>query len=421
MLRINLLRNQLCPNLLNQTKGTSNATHKYISSAYDYLDFDQFLTKEEIEYRKRLRTFLENEVSPKIPYYYEKQEFPLDLFKLMISKFPGILGSAHQGYGSAGFSHNLALAVNLELSRIDLSFFGFVLVHGWGVVMKSIYNLGSEEQKQKYIPKLNNLELLGSFCLTEPEYGSDAYSIQTTATEDGDSYVIKGTKRWIGQGTIADLYIVWAKNLKTNQIEGYFVENFRKGITAKRIEGKLAMRITQNAEITFDNVRVPKENKLDKSKDFVSTVSKVFLDSRIAMAWACVGVSIGCYDKVIKYLNDRKQFGKKLTSFQLIQEKLGKIMGNIQASMWFCKRTSDMLEKKKATMGMAGMCKAWCTSRARETAGLAREIMGANGILLENYVIKAMADVEGLHTAEGTYEINMLLAGKELTGENALI
>jgi alkylation response protein AidB-like acyl-CoA dehydrogenase len=416
MERIKLIRNNLT---FSQLK---NKTETYVSSAYDYLNLDQFLTDKEVSYRKNLRKYLETEISPKISQFIEKEEFPLDLIKNLINKFPGILASTIQGYKSANFSQSLATAVSIEIARIDMSLFSFAAIHGGEVAMRTIYELGSEKQKEYYLPKLNTLEFIGAFCLTEPENGSDAYNIKTTAIQDSEgNYVINGKKRWIGQGTIADIFIVWANNPKTKEIEGFIVEKERIGISCKKIEGKLALRCLQNADLIFDNVKIPMENKLEKANSFSNSVSKVFLSSRIGCAWGVIGLCIGAYDVAIKYVIERKQFGKSLSSFQLVQEKLTKIMGNIQAMTFLARRISEYYEKGDATMGMAGLCKSWCTSRGRETIALAREILGGNGILNENYVMRALGDIEALHTGEGTYDINILLAGRELTGKLALV
>lgn len=419
MERIKLIKNQLSSSSSSNKKEMEKG---YIKSAYDFLEFDEFLTKDERVYRKKLREYLEKNVIPKMPNYLEKQEFPLDIAKDLIKHFPGILGLTNKGYGSAGYSQWLGTAVGMELARADMSLTIFLCVHGGEVVMKSLYLLGSEEQKSYFIPKLMSLEMIGAFCLTEPDYGSDAYSIETSASEDSEgNYIINGHKKWIGQGHVADVYIVWARNEKSGDIEGFIVERTRPGITAKRIEGKIPVRSVQNGEIKFENVKIPRTNKLEKANNFTSSVSKVFLGSRIGCGWSAVGICIGVYDKVIEYCSNRKQFGKPLTSFQLVQEKICRIMGNIQAMMFLCKRITELHMEGKANMGKAGLCKAYCTSKGRETVALGRELLGANGILYENYVMKAFIDMEALHTAEGTYDINILLAGKDITGVQAFI
>jgi alkylation response protein AidB-like acyl-CoA dehydrogenase len=396
----------------NQLKAKSNFV-----SPYNLLSFDDFLTNEEIEYRDRFKEYLQEKISPKIPQYYEKQEFPLDFLKDMLKEFPGIFALSNQGYGSANISHWLSAVLVMEIAKVDLSLCTFFMVHGAEVVMKTLYLLGSEEQKNKYLPRLNSLELIGSFCLTEPQFGSDAYSIETNVTEDGDHYVINGKKRWIGNAIHAGLFIVWAKD-KNNEINGYLVEK-SDNVIVKRIEGKMCLRIVQNCDIEFKNVRISKENKL-LGKNFKETVSQVFLSSRIGIGWGAIGAMMGSYETIINYLSNRIQFGKPLTSFQLVQEKLVRIMGNIQSCLYLVKRITDLYIKGQANMGLAALCKSFCSSKGREAVALARELMGGNGIILDNYVMKAFVDMESVHTFEGTWDINVLLAGKELTGRQAL-
>jgi acyl-CoA oxidase len=407
MNRLYLIKNQLRQKI------------KYVESAYDYLNFDDYLTKIEKEYRLKLRSYLEKEVKNQIIEYLDKTEFPYEIVRKLVKEFPEIVAPNLKEFG--GLSFHLCIAVAMEIARIDMSLGAFLMVHGGEVVMKTIYLLGSKEQKEYYLPKLNRLELLGAFCLTEPEYGSDAYSIQTSAIEDSDgNIIINGIKKWIGQGPIADLYIVWARNQMTNEIQGYLVEKFRKGLSSKKMKGKLGFRAVQNGEVYFDNVKIPKSNKLEKANDF-SGISNVFLGSRIGVGFAVAGICIGAYDHAIKYLSEKNQFGKSLTSFQLIQNKLSRIMGSIQAILFFTKRVSELNMQGRANIGMAGMLKSWWTNKGRETLALARELLGGDGILYENYIIKAMSDMEGLHTAEGTSEINTLVHGRELTGKLAIV
>jgi acyl-CoA oxidase len=404
MKRINLIRNQLKSKL---------------STAYDYLNFDEYLTKEEIEFRDKYKKYLNEKVVPQMPKYLDTHEFPIDLIKDYIKTFPGILGLNHRGYGSINTSPWLSYVLVLEMAKADMSFATFCLVHGSGVVMETIYQLGNEEQKAKYLPKLMNMEIIGSFCLTEPEIGSDAYNINTTAEEDGDYFIINGTKRWIGNADRAGLFIVWAKNKKTKQIGGYLIDR-ELGVETEVIRTKVALRSVQNCEVYFKNIRVHKSSKLE-TKDFKDSISKVFLASRIGVSWATVGIGMGVYDKALDYLSNRKQFGKTLTSFQLIQEKLFKIMSNTQASLFLCKRITELFLQGKASIAKAGLLKAFCTSKGKESVSLARDLLGANGILFENYIMKAFVDMEAVHTYEGTYDINVLVAGKELTGQQALI
>jgi acyl-CoA oxidase len=408
MKRINLIRNQL-----------KNNTKVKLPTAYDYLEFDDNLTKEEKIFRDRFRKFLNDRVIPEMPKYLDNHEFPELLVKDYIATFPGILGLSHKGYGSIGTSPWLSYVLVMEMAKADMSFTTFCLVHGSGVVMETLYQLGNEEQKSKYLPKLMNLEIIGSFCLTEPDIGSDAYNITTTAEEDGDYYIINGTKRWIGNADRAGLFIVWAKNKRTGQIGGYLIDR-ELGVETKTIKTKVAVRSVQNCEVYLRNIKVHKSMKLE-TNNFKDSISKVFLSSRIGVAWAVVGMCMGVYDKAIDYLSTRKQFGKSLTSFQLVQEKLFKIMSNTQACLYLSKRITELFLSGNVSIAKAGMLKAFCTSKGRECVSLARELLGANGILFENYVMKAFVDMEAAHTYEGTYDINVLICGKELTGKQALI
>ncbi len=286
--------------------------------------------------------------------------------------------------------------------------------------MNVIDIFGSEEQKKYYLPKMITGEVFSSFCLSEPDFGSDAASIETKVKElDNEYYVLNGKKRWVGNASIAGVLIVWAKNSKTNQIEGFLVDTNLPGIKIEKMQTKLCLRIVPNCDITFENVKIKKTSRLPKAENFQDSVSRSLLYSRLGVAWGAVGLSIGIYDYAIKYCSERKQFGKKLTSFQLTQEKFARLLGNIQAMMFYCKRISEMYLKGKLTAGNIGMLKAWITKKGKENAAIGRELLGGNGILIENIVMKHFVDMEGLFTYEGTYDINMLVAGKEITGMNA--
>jgi alkylation response protein AidB-like acyl-CoA dehydrogenase len=410
MKRIKLIKNQL---------KSHEKNIKIISSALDYFKFGSFFTEEENNYLNELKNFLETEIKPKMAKLTENQIFPAEIFKIIIQNFPGIMGLFLQGYGSLGCSFQLACVILMEFARCDLSLATFLMVNGGTLIMKAIYEFGSEEQKEKYLPKFNNLEMIGSFCLTEPEHGSDASNIKTTASVINDSIIINGEKRWIGNSDVAQILIVWAKN--GDNIEGFIVETDRPGVNINKMEGKLSTRSVHNCEIKFENVKIPLSNKLEKTSHVRNASHKMLFASRLAVAWLAVGACIGAYDTVIKYCSNRKQFGKPVTSFQLIQEKLGRIMADSQAMLYFTKRATDLYTAGNSlSMGMISMVKAWCTSKARETIRLAREIMGGNGILSENYVMRALVDIESLYTYEGTYDINMLVSGKELTGISAV-
>ncbi len=294
------------------------------------------------------------------------------------------------------------------------------MIHGGKLNMNVINLFGSEAQKDFYLPKMTSGEIISSFCLTEPDYGSDAASIATRVTEFNEDFLLlNGQKRWVGNASVAGLLIVWARSSQTNQIEGFLVDANLPGITIKKMQTKLSLRSVPNCDINFENVKIPKSSRLPKAGNFQESVSKALLFSRLGVSWGAVGMSIGVYDFAVKYCSERSQFGKKLVGFQLTQEKLARIMGNIQAMMFYCKRISELYIQGKATGGNVGMLKAWITKKGRENVSIGRELLGGNGILLENVIMKHFLDMEVLFTYEGTYDINMLVAGKEITGVNA--
>jgi len=259
------------------------------------------------------------------------------------------------------------------------------------------------------------MKYIGGWGLTEPNYGSDASNLATNVTKVPGGYRLNGEKIWIGNAS-RDFILVWARNNENKKIEAFMVPvQNNPGLKYEVIKNKLAMRMLQNVDITFENVFVPEENKLPKAVDF-SSISEVLLHSRITLAWIACGIAVGVYDNVIKYLSEREQFGVKLTSFQLIQDKVVRMMANIQAMIHMCHRITILYDQKKLTIGMAAMTKAYCSKLAREVAALGRESLGGNGIIIDNYAMKALADAEAIYTYEGTYDINTLVCGRELTG-----
>jgi len=386
---------------------------KYAASAWDYFHFDDFLSPEEQKTRLRVREFCEKEVIPLVPKYIETAEFPTELIPKL--RTLNIAGLYLTGYGCQGLSFLGAAAVISEFFRADASVGTFMLVHG-GLGMSTIWKLGSEEQKKKYLPKLANLDLLIAWGLTEPEYGSDASGLQTSAKKIEGGYLINGRKRWIGNATQADLIIIWARNTKSKEVEGFILEKGMKGLRTEKIQGKFALRSVQNADIYMDDVFVPEENKLPVATKFSNGTAVILASSRIFVTWAATGVVAGAYDSAIKYVRERKQFGKPVGSFQLVQEKMARLLANYQAMTLLVKRCSELYLAGKMTPGHAAMSKAWVTYMGRESVRLAREVMGGNGILVENQTMKALLDMEALYTYEGTYDINMLIAGRDITG-----
>jgi len=265
------------------------------------------------------------------------------------------------------------------------------------------------------------LETIGAFGLTEPEGGSDvARGMRTTARRDGDSWVLNGAKRWIGNGTFADVVVVFARDVADDQVKTFVVEKGTPGFTPTKMEGKYALRTVQNADIVFDGCRVPAANKLEHGNSF-KDVNKVLKVTRGGVAWSGVGCQVGAYEAALAYAGERHQFGRPIAGFQLVQDLLARMAGNVTASLGMAVRVSQLQEEGVFRDEQAALAKAFVTARGRETVALARELFGGNGILLENDVVRYFADAEALYSYEGTREINSLIVGRALTGVGAFV
>jgi alkylation response protein AidB-like acyl-CoA dehydrogenase len=368
---------------------------------------------------KRVRAFMESQVAPVINKYWAEDSFPFELL-------PGIrdlkiAGAGYEGYGCAGGSTMLAGFIAMEIARIDCSCATFFGVHS-GLAMGSIYLCGSEEQKQKWLPPMARLEKIGSFGLTEPLVGSGASGgLLTTARRDGDAWVLNGQKKWIGNATWGDVTIIWARDVADNQVKGFIVENKNTpGFKAEKIQNKMALRVVQNALITMDNCRVPEENRLQMDTSFRDT-ARVLRMTRAFVAWEAVGCAMGAYEHALAYAQTREQFGKPIAKFQLVQDLLVKMLGNITASLCMVVRLSELQDQGKLKDEHASLAKAFCTVKMRETVGFARELLGANGIVLDYNIGRFVADAEAIYSYEGTREMNTLIVGKAITGFGAFV
>jgi glutaryl-CoA dehydrogenase len=384
----------------------------------DFYHFTESFSDADQAVLQKVRAFMETQVAPVINKYWADAAFPFELL-------PGfrdlkIAGLGYNGYECAGGSTLLAGFAAMEIARVDSSFATFFGVHS-GLAMGSIFLGGSEEQKQKWLPPMARLEKIGSFGLTEPLVGSGASrGLLTTAKRDGDSWVLNGQKKWIGNATFGDLTIIWARDVADDQVKGFIVENKTPGFTADKIENKMALRVVQNALITLNNCRVPEENRLQKDMTFRDT-ARVLRMTRAFVAWEAVGCAIGAYEHALAYAQTREQFGKPIAKFQLIQDLLVKMLGNITASLCMVVRLSELQDEGKLKDEHASLAKAFCTVKMRETVGFARELLGANGILLDHQVGRFVADAEAIYSYEGTREMNTLIVGKAITGFGAFV
>ena len=382
----------------------------------DFYGLEQLLADDERALLYRVRAFMEKEVAPVINRYWVTAQFPHELIPGL--RGLGIAGLPYQGYGCPGARPLLDGLVALELARTDPSMATFQGVHS-GLAMGSIYVCGSEEQRQRWLPPMARMEQIGAFGLTEPEVGSGAArGLTTTASRDGDSWVLRGQKNWIGNATFADLIVIWAKDTEDGQVKGFVVKQGTPGFSTQKLQDKIALRVVQNARITLDDVWVPETDRLQNARSFRDTAEVLRL-TRAGVAWMAVGCGRGAYEHALAYAGQREQFGRPIAGFQLVQDLLVKMLANITASAALCARLADMQAAGLARDEHSALAKAFCTMRMRETVGWARELMGGNGILLEHNVGRFVADAEAIYSYEGTREMNTLIVGRKITGLSA--
>jgi glutaryl-CoA dehydrogenase len=261
------------------------------------------------------------------------------------------------------------------------------------------------------------LEALGAFALTEPDHGSDSVGLETSARLEGDEYVLTGAKRWIGCGSLADVVVVWARG-EDGQVHGFLVEKGSPGYEAEVIEGKGSLRAIWQAQISLDDVRVPAENRLPGARSFKDT-ARVLAGTRSTCAWAALGHAVAAYDTALTYSKRREQFGRPLCSFQIIQDRLVRMLAEVTAMQLYCLQIGRLAERDQLSDTIAGLAKLNNTRKARQICAEARDMLGGNGILLENHVIRHMSDIEAIHTYEGTETMQTLIVGRDITGVGA--
>jgi glutaryl-CoA dehydrogenase len=381
----------------------------------DFYAIEDLLQPEEIEIRDRVHAFCEKEVLPGINDYWERAEFPFELVPKLAEL--GIVGGTIEGYGCPGMSAVSAGLVAAELARADGSVGTFNGVHSF-LAMQSIALLGSEEQRERWLPEMARLEKIGAFGLTEPQHGSDAVALETSARRDGDSYVLTGAKKWIGNGSIADYVLIWARDEEGN-VGGYVVEKGTPGYTATVMTGKTALRAVWQAEITLEGVRVPAENKLANCRNF-KDVSQVLDRTRYTVAWRALGLATASYELALQHALQREQFGAPIAGYQLVQDKLARMLAEITAMQLMCWRLSRLADEGRMTAAMASMAKMNHAAKARAIVADARDILGGDGILLDHHVARHHADMEAVFTFEGTDSVQALIVGREITGLSAI-
>lgn len=380
---------------------------------------DQF-TGEQWDKFIAVRKFVDDEVLPDIGAYWESAELPWHLFRRLPEL--KIVGEDIDGYGAAGMSPMAVGLVHMELHRGDGSLGTFLGVHA-GLAMQSIAMCGSDEQKQRWLPSMSTMDKIGAFALTEPNHGSDSIGLETTARHvsggaDGPHWILDGSKRWIGNGTIADLVVVWARDTDSGDVKGFVVETPAEGYHATKITGKVSLRSVWQADIELTGVRVPDENRLQNARTF-KDCAKVLANTRGICAWMALGHATAGYDAAMRYAMARQQFGKPLASFQIVQQRLVHMLADLTSMQLYCMQLGRLADAGVLSPTVAGLAKMHNTRTARKILSESRDLLGGNGILLENHVVRHWADIEAIHTFEGTETMQTLIVGRDITGMGA--
>ena len=361
----------------------------------------------------RARTFA-TESLEELTEAWDKAEYPLHLARRL-----GELDLLTDGVVGPGLSPMSPLAaglVNMEISRGDGSMGTVVAVQG-GLALRSIALFGSPEQQERWLVPLARAEKLGAFALTEPDHGSDSVGLETTAQRDGDEWVLNGEKKWIGNGSVGDVTVVWARDDDGN-VRGFLVEQDTPGYVGVTITGKGSLRAIHQARITLTDVRIPADAVLPGTRTF-KDASAVLFATRLGVAWSALGHATAVFEAALNYSTQRIQFGKPLAGFQLVQERLTMMLSRLTSMQLHCLRLAELDAAGTLRPIQASLAKYHNTRAAREIASMARDMLGGNGILLENHVIQHLADIESLHTYEGTESVQSLLIGRDLTGIGA--
>jgi glutaryl-CoA dehydrogenase len=379
----------------------------------DFLALDQLLSDEELAVRDETRTFVREEISPHIKDWYERAHFPREIVPEMGKQ--GLLGMHLEGYGCAGKTATEYGLACMELEAGDTSLRTFVSVQG-SLVMSGIHKFGSEEQKQEWLPKLASGEAVGAFGLTEPSAGSDPASMKTNARKDGTDWVLNGSKRWIGMGSIADVALVWAQT--EDGIRGFLVPTDTPGYRAVDIEHKLSLRASIQSELYFEDLRLSEEAVLPEVTGLKGPFTCLG-EARYGIIWGVMGAARDCYECALEYSKDREQFGKSVSSFQLTQQKLVDMMLEIEKGLLVAWRIGKLKDEGSVRPEHVSFGKLNNVREALDIAREARTILGGNGVTLEYPIMRHMSNLESVLTYEGTSEVHTLILGNALTGTPA--
>jgi glutaryl-CoA dehydrogenase len=387
----------------------------------DFYDIESALDPDERDTLLKWREFLRREVAPIANDYWERGEFPMHLIPKIGALVMNTIGKGQTH--TPRLSPMLSGMLSMEIARVDPSLCSFLGVHR-RLCMTSIDLFGSQEQKDKWLPPMLRLDKIGSWVLTEPLVGSAAArGLKTMAARDGsgDHWVLNGQKKWSGNASFADVNCIWAVNAETGEVNGFLVERGAPGYHVEKLKGKIAKRSVDNVLITLENCRVPDANRLPGANSF-KDVAEQLNNARADVAWEAAGVARGAYENALDYANQRVQFDRPISSFQLSQEKLVTMLGNITAMQGMLLQLARVAAREGSLSAeRASLAKAFCTERMRETVALARELLGGNGILLEYNVARFFADAEAVYSYEGTRDMQVLIVGKAVTGRSAFV
>lgn len=393
-------------------------TTTYQPLSADFLASHTYLSAQEKATLAELRALLHEHAAPFVNDWWQTSTFPHELLDTFAQG-----GWFHHPYEQTRPFENSALfrgMIALELARVDASLATFFGVHT-GLAMGSIVLCGSDAQREALLPKMASGELIGCFALTEPDHGSDvARGLETTARCDGETWVLNGSKRWIGNGTFADVAIVWAKDEADGQVKGFIVDTATDGFSATKIENKYALRTVQNADITLHDVVVPEAMRLQNGQTFQDT-AKVLKLTRLEVAFTALGNAIGAYEKTVAYTQQREQFGQSLHNFQLVQDLLAKCLANITSCWALVMEVARMTDQGRQEDQHSSMAKLVVANQTRQVVAWCRELLGGNGIVLDEGVMRHFVDAEALYSFEGTREMNSLIIGRTITGKQAFV
>ena len=384
----------------------------------DLYNTEALLTSAEAAKLRALREVLDEQVRPILADYWVREESPMHLREplaaLRLADDPAL-------FDDTGRVRELYLGFrNFEFARTDVS---VAMIYGGqvGMFRTLVLEGGSPQQVAEWDSKIVSFELTGAFAMTEPDHGSDvAQGLATTARKVGDHWVLNGRKRWIGNAAFSEYVVVLARDEADGQVKAFLTRTDDPGMQLTKIERKVSLRLVTNSDIVLDDVTVPESHRLQRINSF-SDINAIMRTLRPDAAWIAAGLQAGAYEAALRYATEREQFGRPIAGFQLIQDKLVRMLGNITASLAMLTRLAEVRQSGVRRDEDSALAKTWVAARMRETVALAREVVGGNGILIENDVARFFADAESVYTYEGTHEINTLIVGRAITGHSAFV